>query len=205
MKMISKLLVLATALCLFSTGMAIGATFEIDFHGGDSGLSQGQYDTGTDLSLNAGQTVSVDVRVSGFDQDAYLTAWGLNFDYGSDLQLSNLEVNSELWEELRSPLDEGGTLQLEYGLSLNVEDPGDDILLFSFDLTVDNDLLASYLKLEDLDTRNNTTTNLYQVLDGDLPVDLASINADNPVPVPAAVWLLGSGLTSLLAIRRRKS
>ena len=52
-------LVLATALCLCSAGMAMGAitpTFDIDFYGGDSGLTQGVFDTNTNLDLAAGES-----------------------------------------------------------------------------------------------------------------------------------------------------
>jgi len=32
----------------------------------------------------------------------------------------------------------------------------------------------------------------------------ATANASSPVPIPAAAWLLGSGLAGLVGIRRKK-
>ena len=58
MKVIFKFVIVA-ALCVGSAGVALGApTFDIDFYGGSTSLAQGTYDTGTDLSLAAGESVS---------------------------------------------------------------------------------------------------------------------------------------------------
>jgi hypothetical protein len=218
MKLMLKL-VLATALCLCSAGMAIGAIipiFDIDFYSEDEGrgLVQGVYDTDTNLNLEDGQTVSVDILVSGFndpnDSSNGLEGWGFNLEYNEEsLELSNLRIDSNWMAMSPDKIGENGSLlDSEYVVHLGADSAtGDGILLFSFDLTaVGNDPLASHLRLIDLDNRVTFSTTSMEVLDGHLPVDLATINADNnPVPVPAAVWLLGSGLTGLLAIRRRKT
>lgn len=221
MKLMSKL-ILATALCLSSAGIAAAAitpTFDIDFYGGDTDLIQGVYDSNTNINLADGESVSVNILVSGFDeQDNGLFGWKLRLNYGLGLEASNLENNTSLWHALgdpnipATPNNQEGWLAIEGNMNFGLENSdveGDDLLLFSFDLTATNSSIASGLTLWDFDQGGRMvdilSLNGEDILDGFLPVELATINADNPVPVPAAVWLLGSGLTSLLAIRRRKS
>lgn len=208
MKMMSKL-VLATALCLCSAGMAMGAiipTFDIDFYGGDSGLTEGVFDTNTNLDLAAGESVSVNILMSGIPETDRLDGFGFRLSYGSGLEVSNIDLNAENWADISEPYTDTdiGCLGIEGLSQFSAELNGDNIFMFSFDLTATSNLDPWVLQLLDLDDRDNTSTARLEVLDHHLPVDLATINARDQVPVPAAVWLLGSGLTSLVAIRRRK-
>lgn len=215
-KMMKKFfrLFFAATLLFSSGGMAIGAptpTFDIDFYGGDTGLVQGVYDTNTNLSLSAGESVSVDILVSGFnDPGDGLAGWALRLEHGDGLSASNLERNTDLWTmAIRRPDIQDGYLTIEGLADFNVGIEGDDNILFSFDLTAADITTASVLTLWDFDKgggMDDAQTLSGYTLDGaHLPVDLATINAGDPVPVPAAVWLFGSGLTGLLAIRRRKT
>lgn len=209
MKKIFKLILVATLLA-GSTGMAIGAptpTFDIDFYGGDTGLVQGVYDTGNNLDLSQGESVSVDILVSGFNEPGDgLAGWALRLDYGEGLSASNLERNTDLWTmAIRRPDIQDGFLTIEGLADFNVGIEGDDNILFSFDLTAMDATMASVLTLWDYDMGGGMadaqTLSGYTLDGAHLPVDLATAN----VPVPAAVWLLGSGLTGLLAIRRRQA
>lgn len=46
--------------------------------------------------------------------------------------------------------------------------------------------------------------NATEIINIDPPVNLGTLNQVNPVPIPGAVWLLGTGLFGLLGIRRAR-
>lgn len=204
MKTIIKL-ILSVTFCIVSTGLAMGApTFDIDFYGGDTGLVQGDYDTGTNLSLSDGQSVSVDILISGLDEGNGLAGWALRLDYGEGIEASNLDKNSDLWPmSFRQPEILDGYLTIEGLAAPGAGVEGDDLLLFSFDLTSIDSSIVSMLTLWDYDMGgrlDDVQTLLGDTLDGNqLPVDLAMAN----VPIPAAVWMFGSGIVGLMALRRK--
>jgi hypothetical protein len=208
MKVIFKFVIVA-ALCVGSAGVALGApTFDIDFYGGSTSLAQGTYDTGADLSLAAGESVSVDVIASGFDPGDGLSGWALRLDYGSGLDAANLGRNANDWPFfLRQPDIQDGYLTVEGMASIGTGIDGDNLLLFSFDLTSTDGTIPSVLTLWDFD-QGGVSTDIVTVtpgnaLDGQFPIELAEVNATANAPIPATLWLLGCGISGLLAIRRR--
>lgn len=201
-------LVVAAALCIGSAGVAIGApAFDIDFYGADTGLVRGEYDTNTDLTISDGQSFSVDILASGFEAGNGLMGWSLRLDYGGGLTASNLAANDSLWPlAIRQPVIEDGYLTIEGGAPFNTGVEGDNLLLFSFDLTGTDSTMPSVLTLWDFDKGGpaiDTITLGGDNLDGNFPVNLGTANANTPIP-PAA-WLFGSGLMGLWAFRRKGS
>ena len=70
------------------------------------------------------------------------------------------------------------------------------------DTTVDNSLaLYRYF----YDSSLNPVTQLYGNIDIDATTGVVSYSAVSAVPVPAAVWLFGSGLMGLVGVARRRS
>ncbi len=204
MKNIFKLVIAAVLSIVPAAGALSAPAFDIDFYGGSTSLSQGVYDTNTNIGLENGASVSVDIIASGFDEGDGLLGWSLRLDYGDGLLASNLERNYPLWPmAIREASIQNGYLTIEGGTLLNTGAQGDNLLLFSFDLTCIDETASSMLTLWDFDMggpRSDTISSLGISLDDHFPVGLATAN----VPIPAAAWLFGSGLLGLLAIRRKR-
>lgn len=198
--------ILTVIFCIGFTGIALGApTFDIDFYGGDTGLVQGVYDTGEDIRLSEGQSVAVQILISGLETDNGLAGWSLRLNYGEALQSANLLRDNELWpNSLRRPDIGDGYLTIEGMADMGTGVEGDDVLLFSFDLTALEGAAASAITLWDFDmggAADDVQTLQGDTLDGNqLPVDLATVNS---VPIPAGVWLFGSGIVTLITMRRK--
>lgn len=203
MKLLQKL-ILVLAIGLGSAATAIGApVFDIDFYGGSTSYAQGIYDTQTNINLSQGETVSVDILASGFDEPGNgLLGWALRLDYGDGLSASNLQRDTTLWPmTIRQPDIQDGYLTIE-GLSF-IGREGDNLPLFSFKLTCLEDTAACALTLWDLDmggVANDLITFNGTELDDQFPQNMATTNA----PIPPAILLFGSGVLGLLAIPRKK-
>ena len=203
MKLLLKL-ILVLSVGIGSAATAIGApVFDIDFYGGDTTLVQGVHDTQTNINLSQGETVLVDILASGFDEPGNgLLSWALCLDYGDSLSAANLQRDTTLWPSaIRQPNIQDGRLTIE-GMSF-IGNEGNDLLLFSFELSCLDDTVASTFTLWDLDMGGVSTdviTYKGDKLDGQFPQQLATAN----VPIPPAILLFGSGALGLLTVRRKK-
>ena len=176
-------------------------SFDIDFYGDHTSYDKGVFDTGSTIDLIVGQSVNVDILFSvteegivagGFTipiNSATLSASDLSFPTPFiNAGYSGIDADKIDYEAMAWP---GGT----------VVGPGSDYLFASFVLTCSG-LGLDELWLNDLDSRIQWVTSPSGFdLDDQLGVKLASVN--NNVPIPGALWLLGSGLIGLFGIRRR--
>ncbi|MBU1194478.1 MAG: hypothetical protein KKE62_13430 [Proteobacteria bacterium] len=198
--------VFLSAACI---GTAIAVPyFDIDFYGGDSGLLQGEYDTDTNLNLPDGQSVLVDILISGLEPGNGLIGWSLLLNYGDNLNASNIQVNRSDWPlYIDQPDIQAGFLSAQGLAFFGTNVAGDDLLLFSFDITVLNSTDACVLTLWDFDqggVLDDVMTNQFYVLDGNaLPVDLATLNQASAVPLPGSIFFLFISLTGLITLRKK--
>lgn len=196
--------VLAMLMALGVSGVASAAiTFDIDFYGSGD-LEKGVMDTGQVIDLNVCETVSVDLWVRGIPIGNGVGGFGFGFGVLPDAEI-NFEVTGY---ELDYPiLDSGRSEIIPRGLAV-------EALLWPPGTKWDGDFLMATLELhctkpsfDELWIYDYWPDSAQWVLadgtvmDGKiLPQHLADINQ---VPIPGAVWLLGSGLIGLVGLRRK--
>jgi len=192
-----KLCVLALAiLMVFSISTAANAVnLAIDFYGGSTGLVQGDYDTGDLVTLTPGDFVNVDVIMQAVPDGNGLAifGWTLATDPAT-MAISGLKAGADF------------TFQFELGVTdgiitanlASISPPDGDVLMVSFVLSCTG--MGSFsLLASEFGSSNNLladNTDLAYLF----PTVLAEVNQ---VPIPGAVWLLGSGLFGLVGLRRR--
>ena len=174
-------------------------TFDIDFYDGDTSYVQGAFDTGSTINLNIGEEVNADLYFSVTEEDIVGGGFALPFD-ASQLQASGLVIPYPPFTDTGLSGIGAGVVNYEAfvwppGNSVG----GDDILLATFTFTCIGPGLDD-LYLNDLDDRVQWITTSGVILDDQLGKYLASISN---VPIPGALWLLGSGVVGLVGIRRR--
>jgi hypothetical protein len=198
-----KLAVLMLTMLLafgFGTAASAAMSIEIDFYGGTPGLAQGEWDTGDTIELfpKTGwvmvDIVAADVPV---DDGVAIFSWILNFN-PSLIAVSELEAGDNFGFEFVSDVDNKlGTVKLE-GSTVTPE--GGDNILGTFRI----DCIGVGLD-ELLIAQMSANTNLLAKEGTDFSKLYDGVFANvNQVPIPAAAWLLGSGLLGLVAIRRKK-
>ena len=215
MKKVSPVL-LATAM-IFGLNTAAKAapvlTFDIDFYGGDTSLIQGELDTGTTIELKkVGDTVMVDLLYSITEVGLWKAGWDVQFPAHNLTATSLILPAIGAWTAY--PDDPQGITDGHVrfrGQTMNEWaftglGPGENLLLGTFELTGMNASLNNEIWLYDYDPDSPDWAAgiIYGGGVLDLQVVAARLGAVNVVPVPGAVWLLGSGLAGLVALRRRK-
>ena len=178
----------------------------LDFYGGDTSYTQGDIDTYVELNL--GDTVMVDFVYSISDAaDPGIGLWkaGFNLDFnpatlaasnyaevpewvsyaanGSGISAGNVKFNGQYNDFITPSSGAIITFQLTC-LALG----SDDILFSDWGTGPDwaIDIVHGGAIIDDI-------------------VDFCTIATVNNVPIPGAVWLLGSGLIGLVGLRRRRS
>ena len=196
-------LVFAMLMALGISSVASAATvldFNIDFN------QDGAFDTGTTIDLSPGDIITSDIYVSvledtGVDAVDGLFGWSLVINY-DHLAVTNVTPNYALWPVGFPPTILPGSVTVEQSAPFGSSNTGNDLLLFS--LTFEcigpgEDVLSIWdksLVTTDVITARGVS------LDGQFPFELATVNC-NAVPIPGAVWLLGSGLLGLVGLRRK--
>jgi len=196
-----KITLLLTTICscLFSTVATAATIINGSFETGDftGWISTG---TGNNVTPNEGSTDGIyaasfnggEVVGNGTLSQSFTTVIGntylLDFDYGV-FNAPNIAIPQT--QNLRVELIGGSTL-----LSQILTDTGSNPNVFTtyaFGFTADS--ISTTLSFTDL-------TTLSQSASTDFVIDNVSVS---PVPVPAAVWLFGSGLLGLIGAARRKA
>ena len=175
--------------------------FDIDFYSDSTPYDEGVFDTGSTIDLIVGQSVNVDIYFSVTEEG--VSGGGFTIPINSaTLSASNLSFPSAFIDTGSSGIDADKINYEAYAVPPGtVVGPGSNYLFASFVLTCSG-LGLDELWLNDLDSRIQWVTSPSGFdLDDQLGVKLASVN--NNVPIPGALWLLGSGLIGLFGIRRR--
>ncbi|MEW6290910.1 MAG: VPLPA-CTERM sorting domain-containing protein [Thermodesulfobacteriota bacterium] len=210
-------LAMLAATMVFGFSPAAGAapvlTFDLDFYGGDTSLAQGVLDTGATIDLAVGETVKVDLLYNITEVGLWKAGWDVRFP-ADNLTADNLVLPAigawTPYEDDPQGISPGhvkfrGQTMNEWaftGLG-----PGTNLVLGTFELTATKESLMNEIWLYDYnpDGPDWAAGIIYKGIILDqlvVPTNLASVNV-NVVPVPGAVWLLGSGLAGLVALRRR--
>jgi hypothetical protein len=215
MKKVSLAMLIVVMVFGFSTAAkaATVLTFDIDFYGGDTTLAKGVLDTGTTIDLQVGDTVKADLLYSITEVGLWKAGWDVRFP-ADNLTASN-PILPAIGAWTPYPDDPQGITPGHVKFRGQTQDawaftglgPGSNLLLGTFELT------CTGVSLDEIwlyDYNPNGPDWAAGIVYGGgildslvVPTKLASIN-NNPVPVPGAVWLLGSGLTGLVALRRRR-
>jgi hypothetical protein len=174
-------------------------SIEIDFYGGTTPLVQGDFDTGGEIILLPNlDWVMVDVVAADIPMGNGIAvfSWELNFD-PSNMQISMLSTNYPGFPTVQEVDNSSGDVKLEV-LSTDPQDGTQVLGTFRIDCT---GVSIDQLFIDKLNDNNNL------LADGTNFEDLypdGVFATVNQVPIPAAAWLLGSGLLGLVAIRRKK-
>lgn len=147
----------------------------------------------SDSIVALGDTFSVDIFADFSDP---VLGWGLDISFDSSILLLNgTPTLGALWEPA-STMDGDGLAGLAFPTPIS----GSNVLLatLSFDAIAfgTSDLLASVSK--------GDLTEGFPLVDGGFADFIVIPGSVTVVPVPAAVWLFGSGLIGLVGLAKRK-
>jgi hypothetical protein len=195
-----------------AAGAATVLSFDIDFYGGDTSLAQGVLDTGATIDLAVGDTVKVDLLYNITEVGLWKAGWDVRF-HADNLTAANLVLPAigawTPYEDDPQGIISPGHVKFR-GQTMNEWaftglGPGTNLVLGTFELTGAKRSLMNEIWLYDYNPDGPDW--MEGIIYGDdildhlvVPTHLASVNV---VPVPGAVWLLGSGLAGLVALRRR--
>jgi len=205
MKKLTVILLAVFMVIGMSTAASAAPTlsFNIDFYGGDTTYLQGDFDLGETIILQPGDSVKVDILFSVTEEAVVGGGFDLAFN-PSNLAASSLMLTAPFLDFGLSEIT-SGHVRAQGGVwpAGNFLGPGENIGIASFTFECLGASLDE-LWLYDFDTvTSEWVTETGACLDGQIDgIYLASISN---VPIPGAVWLLGSGLIGLVGLRRRRS
>jgi hypothetical protein len=172
-----------------------------------------------DYAMAAGDTVSFDVLFTADADGDTLESVTLNLGYdAAELSFDSYSYDTLTaagWGEYFGTVDDTGSALANYNVSVFLGSgiavgANESISMGTFTFTATNGLLAD--GLEDLwviDSLGGYNSKV--VFNGNEGEFVSTLITDQgaadvaPVPVPGAVWLLGSGLIGMLGLRRRKA
>jgi hypothetical protein len=203
-----KILVLMLTMLMaigFSSAASAAMSIEFDFYGGTTSYAQGVYDTGGVIDLlPKTDWVLVDIVAAGvpLGNGVAVFSWVASFNSAA-MEASDLQSDFPGFATASEIDNAAGTVKLEKLFA--PPNPGDkppdgDVILGTFRLDCTKASIGDLLTIAALNNVNNLLadgTNFSNMYD-DVDVTV------NQVPIPAAAWLLGSGLLGLVAIRRKK-
>lgn len=157
-------------------------------------------------NVNQGDTFSLTVQGTDF---APIVGGGLNLSFNSSvLQVNSVTINQSVFEFYIGDGTEEGIVDNSFGQLLNTSFNSFFGASGNFDI-MDISFTAVGTGTSDL---NLSESLLWVFADefggyyGDqVTYDPATVNVVSAVPVPAAVWLFGSGIIGLAGLARRKS
>lgn len=182
-----------------AAGAAPTLSFQIDFG------QDGTFETGTTYNILPGTSVMADLYFTVTEEGVIGGGLSMQYDSTQSAVLSYAYLGS-FSDAFSSSYNNPGDLGLAFFNNPpgTPTDPGQHKLAeFHFECTGIGDEYS--LMIYDFGTTDNWVTATGLVLDDQLVggIELARINQ---VPIPGAVWLLGSGLLGMLGLaRRRKS
>ena len=159
----------------------------------------------TDFSLLPGGTFGTDIYLSGIGQTSSDAIYAMGFDFLFDpaqVSVISKNVNISIWA-FQPVADDSvpGRISFMAGSKLGGPVTGDNVLLASLGF----DCLGAGSSF--FETERSSTGGGFYGGPGDLADNMtwgrAQIN--QVVPIPGAIWLLGSGLLGLVTIRRRRA
>lgn len=209
-----SVIVLAMLMAVGVSGVASAApelTVGLDFYGGDTAYTQGNIDTNIDLLV--GQNVMVDfVYLIGDEDVPGIGLWkaGFNLDFNpATLGASNYQEYGDVWAGWKSYEGNGsgitaGNVKFR-GQEQSFLNP-DEGRIIGFELTC-LEVGVDDILFEDWGTGSDWAIDMVHggtIIDGYIDFGNTLVTVKNNVPIPGAVWLLGSGLLGLVALGRRK-
>jgi hypothetical protein len=195
MKNFRRLLRLLTALLVvvLTSGPAMGATFSLVFLNLDP-YGQNQF---------VGDEVSADLMVSGLENED-LSAFDITLNWDANLlafnnytlgeQLGEIPADAEDWSLGETSPGNLNLVEVSYLYDLSFQ--ADSFTLATLNFTAMEEGLAI------LEIADQILSDAYGDQFDNIITSPGYIQI-NPVPVPAAAWLLGAGLLCVIGIRRR--
>ena len=172
----------------------------------------------TEVFLSSGDTLNANLYISGLVGGLGCTWMEMNINYASPEMFNDPDINdSHLhldFENLRMETAAPGQFYQRGGYLLGYNLTGNDKpILGEYDVMGVPGLYFPGISLTATDyiTEDaNILLEIEEIIFGDygnpLPVDMDTYALTiNPVPIPGAVWLLGSGLLGLIGIKRKSS
>jgi len=203
MKKLTVILLAVFMVFGMSTAGSAAITFGIDFYG-LPGYDQGVMDTGDVITLQPCNTINIDLWVYGVPAEG-LPGYGFGFGV-----LPGAEINFAIDKfTVETGMNSGESEIFPGGVYI-------ESLFWPPGTLLDGDFLMASLELhctaisfdelwiyDYLPESTQWVLGDGSVIDGQiLPQYLAAVNQ---VPIPGAVWLLGSGLVGLMGFMRRRS
>jgi len=152
--------------------------------------------TGDTIYLNIGDSYQLDLLIS---VDQALVSGGFEIVYNSAvIDITNVTAGSTSWFPMTNSWESGlidyKAIVFPPGATVL---PGDDMLFASLDLIYLGGADSLFLSITPTDDWVAATGD---VLDG----DIEGKHLVNVVPIPGAVWMLGSGIIALFGFNRRR-
>jgi hypothetical protein len=202
MKRLLSILFALSLVVGLATGAGAALTFDVDFWATGNPVNNyaksGPGDQGGTFDLFVGESINVDIYFST-DQDLVAASWDLQFD-PSNLAVSGTQAAGAPWLAALDSFEfASGSVKYQTGVFPPTTVTGNNnffgsVLFECTGVSVDTLTLANYLGFLTEDPANNVNFS---------PVNLGTLN-QNVVPIPGAVWLLGTGLIGLVGIRRKR-
>jgi len=194
--------------------LGLGSSGSYDLQGGT--LDVNVIDTGTGNFSFTGGTLSVDSYLGNLVNNGGTLAPGnspgvttIEGDYSQDINSSlKIELAGLLAGTEYDVLDISGSATLDGILDVSLFDRGSGLFEPAdgdyFDILMADTIIGEFDLLMLAVLGEGLEWELSYMLD-DFNIDILRLNVNSAVPIPASVWLFGSGLLGLVCVARRKN